>query len=232
MSNIKLITKDTDLSKVLIPVNWDVVLYGEPYQVYRAEEYNQETGETILYIHSIGGKWGDNNYWTCPRNEEPSYENLEMFCGDACCWGVNVISKNTHKSKFECVRVNHSYLVEITRNGEVFNSIRCNDMAYGIARAQVLIAEYSEHPLELNNYDWNKNLIGRHVKYNGIPAVISHYCDGQACIFVKPLNYEDIYRFYDKPWYGSDDYSEYYEECRENEGIKVEITSPHIWWFE
>ena len=49
MSNIKLITKDTDLSKVLIPINWDVVLYGKPYQVYRAEEYNQKTGETILY---------------------------------------------------------------------------------------------------------------------------------------------------------------------------------------
>ena len=105
-------------------------------------------------------------------------------------------------------------------------------MAYGIAKAQVLIAEYSEHPLGLNNYDWNKDLIGKHVKYNGIPAVISHYCDGEACIFVKPLNYEDIYRFYEKPWYGSDDYSEYYEECRENEGIKLEITSPHIWWFE
>ena len=45
MSSIKLITKDTDLSKVLIPVNWDTVLYGKPYQVYRAEEYNRNLKE-------------------------------------------------------------------------------------------------------------------------------------------------------------------------------------------
>ena len=55
MTELKLIDKDTDLS-ILYPLNWDAVMGDKEYQVYSAEGY----------IHSIGGRWGENNY----RSEE------------------------------------------------------------------------------------------------------------------------------------------------------------------
>ena len=52
MAELKLIKEDTDLS-ILHPLDWDAVLNGKEYQVYRAEGY----------VHTIGGRWGENDYW-------------------------------------------------------------------------------------------------------------------------------------------------------------------------
>lgn len=48
MANLKLIKKDTDLTGVLHPIDWDAVLYDKEYQVYRADGF----------VHSVGGRWG------------------------------------------------------------------------------------------------------------------------------------------------------------------------------
>lgn len=49
MSDIRLIERDTDISKLnMMLIDWDVVVYNRPYQLAFIEGY----------VHSIGGKWG------------------------------------------------------------------------------------------------------------------------------------------------------------------------------
>ena len=71
MSEIRLITEDTDIDSLkMSKMDWDVEVQGVPYQVVRIEGY----------IHSIGGRWGENNLWMYPRFEIPTYDNL-VECG-------------------------------------------------------------------------------------------------------------------------------------------------------
>ena len=231
MAEIKLIDKDTDLSKVLHPVPWDAFINDFQYQVYRA--YEDTKDEIIYYNHSIGGHWGENHYWAIPRGETLHWSHLIEFNGEACCWGFNVRSINTVKSKWGECCAEHKYVIDIIRNDEVFNTILAHDLLYGISKANVLITEYQEHPLELNNFEYDKKMIGREVQYHGIPCKITHYCKGQACVFITPTNEEDIERFY-KPQHNTDDeyIEDYYEECKIHGGLKVDIDSRDIWWWK
>ena len=81
MSEIRLITEDTDIDSLkMSKMDWDVEVKGVPYQVVRIEGY----------IHSIGGRWGENNLWMYPRFEVPTYGNLVEYCCNNCgvCWGI------------------------------------------------------------------------------------------------------------------------------------------------
>ena len=51
MADIRLITKNTNLSHPPKPYDWDVLIDGRPYFVVRMEGY----------VHSIGGRWGNND---------------------------------------------------------------------------------------------------------------------------------------------------------------------------
>ena len=77
--DIKLIEKDTNISELkMSKMPWDVEVKGIPYQVVRIEGY----------VHSIGGRWGENNLWMYPRNENPTYETLiEYHCESCACVG-------------------------------------------------------------------------------------------------------------------------------------------------
>ena len=227
MQDIKLITKDTDLKKVLHELSWDAMVNGEPYKVFFV--YDNETGDE--YNHSIGGKY--DYAWACPRFEEPTYENLIEFDGVACEWGFKVVEKTTSKTKWGQTEASSRCQIDILRNGEIFERFVTRDMYYGVAQAQVKIVQYQEHPLGLNEYEFNKKCVGRHIKYKGIPAVIERYCDGQASIMIKPRNEEDIDKFFSSPHGLNDDaWKDVYEEWKDYGSLKAEIESQHIWWFE
>ena len=52
VSDIKLVNKDTDISKLkMLKMPWDVEVRGVPYQVVKIEGY----------VHTIGGGRGENN---------------------------------------------------------------------------------------------------------------------------------------------------------------------------
>lgn len=231
MAEIKLIDKDTDLSKVLHPVPWDAHINGFPYQVYCVYEDNKDG--TIYYNHSIGGRFGENHYWAIPREESLHWSHFIEFNGKPCCWGFNVRSINTVKSKFDECRAEHKYVIDIIRNDEVFNTILAHDLFYGVSKANILITEYQEHPLYLNEFEYDKKMIGREVQYHGIPCKITHYFKGQAAVLLTPTNEEDIEKFY-SPGYNTDDeyIEDYYEEAKMSGGLKVEIDSKNIWWWK
>lgn len=230
MSKIKLINKNTNLKEVLHPLNWDVIIKGEPYIAFFAYYYDPETGERIEYNHSEGSRY--DNVWCCPRNEEPTYENILQFDGHPCSWGINIQEKNYYRNKWDVCECNGIIFVQILRNGEVFDEFGCHDMSYGLAKAQLRIAEYQEFPIPLNDFNYKDEIVGRKIRYKGIPSIIERYVEGQACIIIKPLYKEDINKFFSDPNQSDDEYVEdYFEECKMEGNIKTELTSPHIWWW-
>ena len=224
MDDIKIITETTDLKKVLHPISWDVNVKGEPYQAFFAYD------DDVYYNHTLGGH--SDYTWVCPRDEEPTYENLVAYDGTGARWDIRTSEHESFRNKWGSVKIETRCSVDILRNDEVFNTICCRDMWYGIAKAQVLIEEYKEHPLELNSYKFNELCVGRKIRYNGVPGVITRYVDEQACVMVKPLYEADANKFFADPHKTDDEYIEdFFEEAKADREMKVDITSAHIWWF-
>lgn len=213
MTDIKLIDENTNISELKMrKMDWDVVMKGKPFQVVRIEGY----------IHTIGGKWGDNNLWAYPRDEEPTYENLIEYNSERpVMWGINFNPHHYVRSKWDETEMRYSGAVTITRNGEDFYTL-CGGMNYGIDKARVLISEIEEHPLGFNEIDYEKNIIGRKVWWRSQPAVITMWMKGQACVILVPDGIDEFEipneHLYDP-----------YED--ENKSIKTEVFDKHIYWF-
>lgn len=208
MTNIKLITPDTDLSNCrLLP--WDVVIHNRPYYVI----------DVPGYVHTIGGRWGENSYWAYPRDEQPSYDNLiEFSCDHVVCWGIRYEPHNYTKCKWDECRASSSVSCIITRNGQDF----C-DVYGGLARAQCLIDEINDHPLGFNEIDFHKKMIGRKVWWRSEPGVITQWIGGQGCVIIEP---DGIEKFSTPAEFVGDDFM-----GNEDRDIKTSIFDKHIWWF-
>ena len=209
MAEFKLITKDTDISKLkIVPLKWDVWIKDKPYYVARI----------VGYIHSIGGRFGENDYWMYPRNEEPSYDNLVEFNGDGgALWGINMQPRNYIRCKWGEAECFTSHWITITRNGKPFFD------THGVNHALDLINRIHEHPLNLNEIGYDKRMIGRKVWWRSEPAVITHWIGyGQACVILKPDGIDKFTipaEFADEEGFYCDD------------GVKTNIFDEHIWWF-
>ena len=211
VSNIKLIDKDTDISKLKISkMPWDVEVRGVPYQVVKIEGY----------VHTIGGRRGENDLWMYPRNESPTYETLIEFQCEGCgvCWGIKYEPYNYVGCKwdeFECFTTSGAM---ITRNGKDFYFCRG-----GIDEAKWLMKHLDEHPLDLNDYGFAEKMIGRKVWWRSEPAIIRSWIDGQACVILEP---DGIDSFTTPAEFTADD-------CLndDEEDIKADIFDKHIWWF-
>ncbi len=209
MPRIKLIDRTTDISRLKMrQLNWDTVINEKPYFVVLIEGY----------IHTIGGKCGNNNLWAYPRNEKPSCENLVQFDGEPVCWGINYAPYNHARyrhGEFEARTIRNVF---ITRNGEKFCDVRG-----GIERAKCMINDFSEHPMNLNEIDFDKNVIGRKVWWRSEPAIVTSYISGQACVMLEP---DGIPQF-TTPAEFANEGCEYYFDS----DVKADILDEHIWWF-
>lgn len=179
MPDIKLISKDTDLSTVHMHyVNWDVEIRGIPYKVYDLEGY----------VHTIGGRWGNNSYWACPRNADPTTANLIPFSGSACSWSIRLDEANClHHSGLNGTSIERTMDVQILRNGQLFYSVGARDMDYAYAKAYSLLVELQEGVVNYNCYDYiRKEILGRHIWWKGNPYTLGWYCDGQCAAIAYP----------------------------------------------
>ena len=153
MTDIKLIEKNTNISELkMSKMPWDVEINGVPYQVVRIEGY----------VHSIGGRHGENNLWMYPRNGNPTYETLIEYQCEGCgvCWGIRYDPHNYTRTKWDETECFTSGGAMITRNGKDFYFCRG-----GIDEARWLIKRLDEHPLELNEYGFAEKIIGK--KFGG-----------------------------------------------------------------
>ena len=213
MREIRLIDKDTIIPKTS-PLDWDLEVKGRPYYVVRLEGY----------VHTIGGHWGENDFWAYPRDEEPCYENLIEFDSDSpVLWGIEYKPHHDVKCKWDECEIRKSNNLIITRNGKPFDEVGCSDMHYGIDKAKVKIAKYSEHPLNLTAIDFDKKMEGRKIWWRSQPAKIERFVWGQACVIIVPDGAET---FEIPPEFRKDSWAD-----EENEYVKAHILDEHIWWF-
>ena len=212
MADIKLIEKNTNIAKLkMSKMPWDVEVRGEPYQVVRIEGY----------VHSIGGEWGENNLWMYPRNCNPTYETLIEYHCEGCgvCWGIVYNPHNYTRTKWDETECFTSNGAMITRNDKDFYF--CSG---GIDEAKWLIKNLEDHPLELNEYDFDKKMLGRKVWWRSEPAIIARQIGmGQACVILEP---DGIDKFTKPKEFANDDYMDDDETY-----IKADIFDKHIWWF-
>lgn len=209
MLNIKLIDRNTDISKLKIrQMGWDTVINGKPYFVVRI----------VGYVHTIAGKYNNNDLWAYPRDEKPNCENLVQFEGEPVCWGINYAPYNYARCRhdeFEATTIGNVF---ITRNGEKFCDVRG-----GIECAKCMINDFNGHPINLNEIDFDKKVIGRKVWWRSEPAVVSNYISKQACVILEP----DGIKQFTTPAEFADEGCNYY--C--DGDVKADILDKHIWWF-
>lgn len=212
--NIRLITKEDIPTLEYRKMNWDVWVNNTPYQVIDVKGF----------VHTIGGHLDNgrgNSFWAYPLNEELSYSNLIEFNGHpGARWGVEFYPTNYVKSKWDETEIRQGRHLVITRNQKPFYD---GFMTIHEALALVLDGKLSDHPLNLNDRDFDKKCIGRKVWYRSQPAIIERYIEGQACLILQP---DGIDKFaVPKEFEDSD-----IPYC-EDDTIKVDIFDKHIWWF-
>lgn len=173
MPDIKLIKEDSDISNRMY-YNWDAYIDGKPYDVYNI----------YGFIHTIGGNYGNNSLWACPRGEEPTYENLIAFDAHPVNYSISIEEVSFLNVKRDEIRADQSYKTFIRRNGKNFYSFYCNKMDYGLAKAQVLIAEINEHPISFHFINFKEQIINRKIFWNEIPAVIVGFHGNEPCRIV------------------------------------------------
>lgn len=211
MNEIKLIKKDTDLTK-LIKLNWDSWYNNQPLTVYKLEGF----------YHSIGGHWGNNDYYACNRNEKPTFDNLMSFCGEICQWGFSIKEKNSYKYKWEEKSIENNVRVEILRNNKLFYTFIVNNFDYGLAKARKLLFEIQEHVICFSEIDYQNQIIGRKIYFDKMPCMIDNYIVGNDRVIIKPdLNYMTM-----DEWHKNLD--EYFEG---DEMIPEDLFASSINWF-
>ena len=207
---IKEITQETNIKELKkTTYDGDVEIYGNPYRVVRL----------YGYYHSKGGKWGNNDLYMYPRNEEPSYENLVEFnCSEiGPTYGIKYEPHNYIKNKYGLTSFTTGGAM-ITRNGKDFYyCIR------GINEALDKISIIKEHPLGIGDIDYDKKMIGRKVWWRSEPGIITRFIHGQACVIIEP---DGIEKFSTPAEFIEDDILE-----DEDDYIKTDIFDKHIWWF-
>ena len=213
MSEFKLIKKDDDSYKShMKKLDWDVVVRSVPYQIVRIEGY----------VHTIGGHldWGNgNDFWAYPLGEEPSYENLIEFNGEAgATWGIEYEPTNYIKSKWGETEVLRGRKLIITRNGEPFYD-EC--LTFHQAIAYVKDGILDEHPLGLNSRDFDKKAIGRKVWWRSEPGIITWCHNGRVGISPDGMEKFSIPKEFEN--------DSLYED--REPVIVTSIFDEHIWWF-
>ena len=223
MSDIKLLTKDTQFSELEIrKIDWDLEFDGNPYDIYAIEGH----------CHTIGGKYGNNDYYCCYEGDEPCYDNLVAFNGSAPIWGIEYKQKNSYRNKWGETSIQFHGTCTITRNGKAFYSIGARDMEYGLAKAQVLLTEIHEHPIAFHYRNWREEVINREIYYCNQPAIITEIyesLEGEICVKIVP-DKKHIESLSKPPWMKEDHEIEYYEEAYKD-WVKDDILTNNIYWY-
>lgn len=186
--------------------------YNRPYLVVSLEDH----------CHTIGGIWGENDYWCFPRDEKPTVDNLLEFNGYPCAWGMIIDNHGYVRTHWDESEVTSSQTITITRNGAPFYR------THGIYHALDLLdyLKENEHPLDLQSYEYDKKAVGRKVWWKGQKAVVERFITGQACVILTPD--PTIGKFSVPPEYEGDDLM---WDDESPDSIKEDIFSKQIRWF-
>ena len=210
---IRLIDQHTDLTKLkLEKLGWDATAHGVSKDLYRIQGY----------AHATGGYRGVYDIWACPRNSKPTVDNLIAWSGSyGVRWGFNINPQNYCKYKWANTSFNTNIRVVITRNDLIFDEFFAYDMLYAISKVTSKVLQYQEFCVDLNCQDFENEFINRKVFWRDQPATIISYVSEQACVMLKP----ESKSFTKSAYFDEEDYFD------EDQEVKCEILSEHIWWF-
>ena len=215
MRKINLIKENTDISTLkMTRFDWDVIINGVPYYVVKIEGF----------YHSISSNEFIDQLWAYPRNQQPTYDNLIHYpYNTGVQWGITCTPKYITKTKYDETEARSINATLITRNGFPFYVIS-GGLNYGIPKAQTIISDIKEHPLDLEMIDFDKKMIGRKIWWRSEPGIITDWISGQAYIIIEP---DGIESFTTPSEFVEEDGDGYYEDGY----VKTDIFDKHIWWF-
>ena len=214
MAHIRLIKENDIPTLKYIKLGWDAEINGIPYQVIKVEGF----------VHTIGGTldWGTgNDFWCYPLNEELTYDNLRQYNGipGGVAWGIKYLPHMYQDFKWD-PSIESCCNIVITRNGKDFYS---EGLTLLKAVQMIKDKEFDEHPLNLNERDFDTRCIGRKIWWRSQPGKISSFIAGQACIIIEP---DGIDRFEEPAEFIDDDMP-----IDSEPDIKTSIFDKHIWWW-
>lgn len=217
MVELRLITAEDIPNLEYTKLDWDVEVNSVPYQVIRVPGFPHCTGGHLDY--------GEGNiFWAYPLNEKLSIDNIREYNGlhGGVRWGLEYFPTHYHRYKWGERSIEYGRKLIITRNDKPFYK---DIMTFHQAIAYVQDGILHEHPLNLNERDFDKKCIGRKIWYRSEPAVIKSYSQGQACVMIAP---DGIDQFTVPAEYVNDPLYRYDRDTHE---IYTSIFDSHISWF-
>ena len=170
--------KTNDDLKNLKVYNWDATIgiAHKPMLVGRLDGF----------MHTSGGKWGENCFYCWPREEKPTIDNITPYDGDGgASWGVEYRETQHYNNHMGDIYVETSGCTVITRNGIDFYTVR-GKLDYSMPKAISIMKEINEGPINFNEIEYaNNDIIGRKILYKNYPGIITLWCEGQGCIIVE-----------------------------------------------
>ena len=112
---------------------------------------------------------------------------------------------------------------QIIADGVVVFAYFFRDPLRALLHAHQLIGQLSGHESGWLVKSEREKLVGRKIWYERTPAVITSLIEDQGCIIIKP----DGVASFPRPVWADDDYC--HDEYRDS--VKIEVTSPGIWWW-
>ena len=182
----------------------------------------------------LGDEWVDLIFGEHPhsRSDNRMYARMpcgevEAFDGHRICTRIEINESNYLKtSELSGDEIRKGGSVKVWMNGLQVYSDFVRSWESGMARARDYINKVFSGTFPLKPWDpddW-KALEGRKVFYREIPSLIDHVIPHQNCVIVVP---DGVKAYPPAPWHNDrGDYDEY-----ENRSAKVEVDSPHIWWW-
>lgn len=189
MANINLLNDQTDLMSIkMTELDWDLSVKGKEYKCFHIPGY----------IHTIGGRYGENDYWACPRDEEPTVRNLVEFDGEPVRYSIVISENNYMKTKWDETEIRRSVSCHILRNDKEFYYFVCRDVPYAYAKAYQLIeSSIKEGVINFSKYKYAESeIIGRHIWWKGHPYTLCTCMEGQCCSMAVPGHIEMPYDIY------------------------------------
>ena len=134
----KPLDKKVNLETVeIFKMDWDLEIEKISYDIYKVNGY----------CHTLGGRYGNNDYYCCKRDEEPTVHNLIPFNGEAPVWSIEWFENNIVENKWGEVHVRNYGRYVIRRNCKIFYTHKNMNSYSGLANAQVALEKIKDNPI-------------------------------------------------------------------------------------
>lgn len=178
-----------------------------------------QTYELIFGEHPHSRR--DNNIYA-----RSPFGEIEEFDGHRLCWRVEVEEHNYLKeSELSGDEIRKGGGYKLFVDGECIYEGFCRSVEYGMQAARSIMEKLSE----VAGGDWLRagsrdKLLGRPIYYRDVPAVITGLIADQGCVIIAAA---PGHKLKAPAW--EEDPEDW--EAEHSDGVKDEVTSPHIWWW-